>query len=67
MDDIKYKNLMIRIEDFYNYENEGSEHDFRIEWAEEMINGWIKKGLLQHLGNPRNVYELMIQLDLRGY
>ena len=67
MDDINYKNLMLRIEKFYNYENDGSEHDFRIECAEELINGQIEKRLFQQLGNPRNVYELMIQLELRGY
>ena len=67
MDNINYKNLMLRIEKFYDYENDGSEHDYRVECAEEIINSWIKKGLLQHLGNPRNVYDLMIQLDLRGY
>ena len=67
MDDINYKNLMIRIEKFYNYSNVGSKHDIRIICAEELINDWIEKGLFKKLGSPRNIYDLMIQLELRGY
>ena len=64
MDDINYKNLMLRIEKFYNYSNVGSKHDTRTIYAEELI---IEKGLFKKLGSPRNVYDLIIQLDLRGY
>ena len=67
MDDINYKNLMIRVEKFYNYGYDSSEHDFRLKYTEELIKYWIEKGLFEKLGNPRNVYNLMIQLDLRGY
>ena len=67
MDDINYKNLMLRIEKFYNYSNVGSKHDTRTIYAEELINEWIEKGIFKKLGSPRNVYDLIIQLDLRGY
>ena len=50
-----------------NYENDDSEHDYRVEHAEEIINGWIERDLFHKLGRPKNVYDLMIQLDLRGY
>lgn len=65
MDDINYENLMIRIEKFYDYDDSG--HDYRIKYSEELITRWIEKGLLNKLGGPRNIYDLMIQLDLRGY
>lgn len=68
MDKIDYKNLMTRIEKFYNYpKTNDMEHTYRIEYAEEVINGWIERGLMSKLGNPKNVYDLLIQLDLRGY
>ena len=65
--DNNYKNLMLRIEKFYDYQNNNSEHDYRVEHAEEIINGWIERDLFHKLGRPKNVYDLMIQLDLRGY
>ena len=67
MDDINYKNLMIRIEKYYEYEKYGSGHRHRMKCAKGLINGWIEKGLFKKLGSPRNIYDLMIQLDLRGY
>lgn len=68
MDNIDYKDLMLRVEKFYNYpQTNDPEHKFRIKFAEEIIKGWIKRELMKKLGNPKNVYELMIQLDLRGY
>lgn len=68
MDKIDYKNLMTRIEKFYNYQQTNdTEHKYRINCAKELINGWIEGGLMSKLGNPRNVYDLLIQLDLRGY
>lgn len=67
MDNINYKNLMLRIEKFYKYKNVCSEHDYRAEHAEEIINRWIEKDLFHKLGRPKNVYDLMIQLDLRGF
>lgn len=65
MDDINYENLMIRIEKLYGADDSG--HDYRSKYAEELITRWIETGSLNKLGNPRTVYELMIQLDLRGY
>lgn len=65
MDDINYENLMIRIEKFYDTDDSG--HDYRLKYAKELITRWIEKGSLEKLGNSRTVYELMIQLDLRGY
>ena len=38
MDDINYKNLMLRIEKFYDYSNVSSKHDTRIKYAEKLIN-----------------------------
>lgn len=68
MDDINYKDLMLRIEKFYNYpQTNDAEHKFRIKFAEEIIKEWLKRGLMSKLGNPKNVYDLFIQLDLRGY
>ena len=58
---------MFRIEKFYDYSNVGSKHDTRIKYAEKLINEWIEKDLFKKLGSPRNIYDLMIQLDLRGY
>lgn len=55
MDDVNYKNLMIRIEKYYEYENYGSGHRFRMKCAKELINGWIEKGLFKKLGSPRNI------------
>lgn len=65
MDDINYKNLINRIENFYNSDESG--HDYRLNNAEEIITRWLEKGLFKKLGSPRNVYDLIIQLDLRGY
>ena len=65
MDDINYKNLINRIENFYNSDESG--HDYRLNNAEEIITRWLEKGLFKKLGSPRNIYDLMIQLDLRGY
>ena len=65
MDDINYENLMIRIEKFYDSDDSG--HDYRLKYSEELITRWIETGSLNKLGSPRNIYDLMIQLDLRGY
>ena len=35
MDDINYKNLMIRIEKFYDSDDSG--YDYRLKYAEEII------------------------------
>ena len=56
---------MLRIEKFYN--SDESAHDYRLNNAEEIITRWLEKGLFKKLGSPRNVYDLIIQLDLRGY
>ena len=58
---------MLKIEKFYNYENDCSGQNYRVEYAKEIINRWIEKDLFNKLGRPKNIYELRSQLDLRGY
>ena len=56
MDDINYKNLMLRIENFYN--SDESAHDYRLNNAEEIITRWLEKGLFKKLTHQKSNIEM---------